>query len=164
MGVNLIGMPPPSSGAAGVFQILEFLGGYDLPLAAFAGTSESAPGTTSLGAHRTVEAFKHAFAMRMNLGDPDYWPNVTAVLEDMLSPTFNSQLRAATRDDSTLPVEAYGARWSQLDDSGTTALDSDESETGNAEPTVANEGGAMKLPAYRGGPSADKGEGIIPRL
>ena len=120
MGVNLIGMPPPSSGAAGVFQILEFLGGYDLPLAAFAGTSESAPGTTSLGAHRTVEAFKHAFAMRMNLGDPDYWPNVTAVLEDMLSPTFNSQLRAATRDDSTLPVEAYGARWSQLDDSGTT--------------------------------------------
>ena len=42
MGVELIGMPPPSSGGAAVAQIIEFLDGYDLPLAS-AGT---------LGAHK----------------------------------------------------------------------------------------------------------------
>ena len=35
MGVGLLGMPPPSSGGAAVAMVLEFLGGYDLPLAAF---------------------------------------------------------------------------------------------------------------------------------
>ena len=106
----------------------------------------------SLGTHRMVEALKHAFAMRMNLGDPDWVANVTAVLDDMLSPAFNEQLRAMTQvimhscfvcwtltskearltinqcvnplallqDDTTLPIDEYGAKWSQLDDSGTT--------------------------------------------
>lgn len=111
MGVELIGMPPPSSGGAAVAQIIEFLDGYDLPLAS-AGT---------LGTHRTAEAFKHAFAMRMNLGDPDSaTPDMTAALNDMLSPTFNAELRSMTKDDRTLNVTAYGAKWNQLDDSGTT--------------------------------------------
>ena len=111
VGVDLIGMPPPSSGGAAVAQIVEFLGGYDLPLAS-AGT---------LGTHRTAEAFKHAFAMRMNLGDPvASTPDMTDALNDMLSPTFNAQLRAMTKDDRTLDVTAYGAKYNQLDDSGTT--------------------------------------------
>ena len=105
MGVELIGMPRQLSGAA-VAQIIEFLDGYDLPLAS-AGT---------LGTHRTAEAFKHAFAMRMNLGDPDSaTPDMTAALNDMLSPTFNAELRSMTKDDRTLNVTAYGAKWNQLD-------------------------------------------------
>jgi gamma-glutamyltranspeptidase/glutathione hydrolase/leukotriene-C4 hydrolase len=109
MGFTLLGMPPPSSGGAAVAQVLEFLGGYARPL--------SSPGT--LGTHRLAEAFKNAFAMRMNLGDPEAaLPNLAAALADMLSPSFNAELRAATLDNATRPATAYGARWNQLDDSG----------------------------------------------
>jgi gamma-glutamyltranspeptidase len=113
MGFTLLGMPPPSSGGAAVAQVLEFLGGYARPL--------SSPGT--LGTHRLAEAFKNAFAMRMNLGDPEAaLPNLAAALADMLSPSFNSELRTATLDNATRPATAYGAQWNQLDDSGTTHL------------------------------------------
>lgn len=54
------GVPPPSSGGATVMQTINFLSGFPLPMA----------GSGSLGSHRMVEAFKHAFAMRMSLGDP----------------------------------------------------------------------------------------------
>lgn len=112
-GFDILGMPPTSSGGAAVAQVMEFMAGFDRPLVRSGG----------LGAHRTVEAFKHAFAMRMNLGDPEAdWPgkNVSGALADMLSPEFNARLRAMTRDDATLDISAYGARWNQLDDSGTT--------------------------------------------
>ena len=57
----------------------------------------------------------------MNLGDPvASTPDMTDALNDMLSPTFNAQLRAITKDDRTLDVTAYGAKYNQLDDSGTT--------------------------------------------
>jgi hypothetical protein len=57
--------------------------------------------------------------MRMNLGDPEAaLPNLAAALADMLSPSFNAELRAATLDNATRPATAYGARWNQLDDSG----------------------------------------------
>ena len=69
-------------------------GGYDRPLAS-AGT---------LGTHRLTEALKHAFAMRMNLGDPETpggLPDLTAAVDDMLSPEFNARLRQATSDNAT---------------------------------------------------------------
>ena len=100
-------------------QVLEFLSGYARPLA-------SAP-DGALGTHRLVEAFKHAFAMRMNLGDPEVpppntsnVPNISGAVRDMLSPAFNAALRAMTKDDATLPLGAYGARWNLVEDHGTT--------------------------------------------
>lgn len=45
-----------------LFQILKILEGFPLPLAS------SGP----LGVHRTIEAMKHAFAMRMGIGDPNF--------------------------------------------------------------------------------------------
>ena len=64
--------------------------GYDLRL----------PAAGTLGTHRIVEAMKHAFALRMNLGDPgpdrnQPFVNVTDVLDAMLSPAFADQLRCA---------------------------------------------------------------------
>ena len=131
MGYTLLGMPPPSSGGAAVTQILEFLSGYDVPLAS-AGV---------LGTHRLTEALKHAFAMRMNLGDPEFLTgvgagaggvggggggaglsNLDAAVRDMLSPEFNAQLRRETLDNATREATAYGAKWNQLEDSGTTHL------------------------------------------
>ena len=118
-GYTVLGVPPPSSGGATVAQVLEFLSGYARPLA-------SAP-DGALGTHRLVEAFKHAFAMRMNLGDPEVpppntsnVPNISGAVRDMLSPAFNAALRAMTKDDATLPLGAYGARWNLVEDHGTT--------------------------------------------
>lgn len=61
---------------------------YDLPLA----------GAGSLGVHRLVESMKHAFALRMSLGDPgpntdDPFVNVNDILNDMLSDSYALQLR-----------------------------------------------------------------------
>ena len=119
LGYTVLGVPPPSSGGAAVAQILEFVSGFAKPLA-------SAP-DGALGTHRLVEAFKHAFAMRMNLGDPEVpppntsnVPNISGAVRDMLSPAFNAALRAMTKDDATLPLGAYGARWNLVEDHGTT--------------------------------------------
>jgi len=56
------------------------------------------PAAGTLGTHRIVEAMKHAFALRMNLGDPGPdagapYVNVTDVLEAMLDPAFAASLR-----------------------------------------------------------------------
>ena len=119
-GYEIHGMPPPSSGGAAVGQILQFLSQFpELSL----GPPLASAG--ALGWHRLAEACKHAFALRMNLGDPGFdWPgeNLTGAIRDMLDPGFNRALiESRYDDDRTQPdVSAYGARWNQLDDSGTT--------------------------------------------
>jgi len=119
-GYEIHGMPPPSSGGAAVGQILQFLSQFpELSL----GPPLASAG--ALGWHRLAEACKHAFALRMNLGDPGFdWPgeNLTGAIRDMLDPGFNRALiESRYDDDRTQPdARAYGARWNQLDDSGTT--------------------------------------------
>lgn len=41
----------------------------------------------NLGTHRLIEALKHMFAVRINLGDPGF-ENISATLSEMLSPSF----------------------------------------------------------------------------
>lgn len=108
MGYTILGMPPPSSGAAGLISVLNILGSY--------GTPDAAKGT--LGLHRTIEAFKHMFAVRMNLGDPKF-VNITDSLSDMLSPEFAVKLKNKIYDNVTFPSEYYGYKWNQLRDHGT---------------------------------------------
>ncbi|KAI8029496.1 Glutathione hydrolase 1 [Camellia lanceoleosa] len=48
----------------------------------------------SLQVHPTVEAFKHAYAVRMNIGDPDF-VNVSSAVSNMLSPKFAASFTAA---------------------------------------------------------------------
>ncbi|GAQ91012.1 gamma-glutamyltranspeptidase [Klebsormidium nitens] len=117
MGYEVLGAPPPSSGGATVIQILKTLSAFDMPLAALG----------ALGTHWIAEAFKHAFAMRMSLGDPEF-VDVTAVLADMLSSDFAAQVRANISDDRTFPPEYYGGKWSQLDDHGTSHVSIVDSE------------------------------------
>lgn len=108
MGYTILGMPPPSSGAAGMILALNILGSY--------GTPDAAQGI--LGLHRTIEAFKHMFAVRMNLGDPKF-VNITDSLSDMLSPEFAVKLKSKIYDNVTFPAEYYGYKWNQLRDHGT---------------------------------------------
>lgn len=63
----------------------------------------------SLGVHRELEALKHAFAVRVNLGDPDF-VNVRDVLADMVSHKFARALFKTIHDNNTLDPKMYGGR------------------------------------------------------
>lgn len=63
----------------------------------------------SLGIHREIEALKHAFALRMNLGDPDI-VNVKNVVADMLSPKFAKELKKTIYDNMTFGPSHYGGK------------------------------------------------------
>lgn len=82
-----------------MLQVLNMLSRYGIP----SGVSGS------LGVHRLVEALKHAFAVRMNLGDPDF-VDVTKVVSDMLSIEFAESLKKKINDNTTFDPKYYGGR------------------------------------------------------
>ncbi|CAN6824944.1 unnamed protein product [Brassica oleracea] len=101
-------MPPPSSGGPSMVLILNILSQYGIP------KGVAGP----LGVHRLVEALKHAFAVRMNLGDPDF-VDVIKVVSDMLSPKFAQELKKKINDDKTFDPKYYGGKWNEIHDHGT---------------------------------------------
>ncbi|KAI3908736.1 hypothetical protein MKW98_029286 [Papaver atlanticum] len=108
MGFTILGMPLPSSGTLGLSLVLNILNSYGLM------DFEKSP----LGLHRLVEALKHMFAIRMNLGDPKF-VNTTQYESEMLSPSFAAMLRDKILDNTTFPPDYYLNKWSQLQDHGT---------------------------------------------
>uniref|UniRef100_A0A0C9QUN3 Glutathione hydrolase n=1 Tax=Wollemia nobilis TaxID=56998 RepID=A0A0C9QUN3_9CONI len=108
MGYTILGMPPPSSGAVGLIFLLNILASYGKPDVV----------KDIVGLHRTIEALKHMFAERMNLGDPNY-VNITDVMSDMLSSKFAEKIRNRIYDNTTFPSEYYEYKYSQLRDNGT---------------------------------------------
>ncbi|KAJ9688263.1 hypothetical protein PVL29_014126 [Vitis rotundifolia] len=108
MGYTIFGMPPPSSGTLGLSLVLNIFTSY--------GSSDAARG--SLGLHRLVEALKHMFAIRMNLGDP-HFVNINNYTSDMLSPSFAEKIRQKILDNTTFSPDYYLNRYSQLRDHGT---------------------------------------------
>ncbi|OEL37893.1 Gamma-glutamyltranspeptidase 1, partial [Dichanthelium oligosanthes] len=111
MGLEVVTMPPPSAGGAGMLLVLNILAQYGLP-SGFAG---------SLGIHRLIESLKHYIAVKMNLGDPDF-VNDSEVLSDMMSPKFAAELKKTIYDNMTFDPKHYGGRWNILSDHGTSHL------------------------------------------
>ncbi|CAN6680912.1 unnamed protein product [Malus baccata var. baccata] len=108
LGYAVFGMPPPSSGTLGLSLVLNIFNSY--------GTTDAANG--DLGIHRLIEALKHMFAIRMNLGDPAF-VDTSEYASAMLSPSFAKKIRQKIFDNTTFPPEYYLHRWSQLRDHGT---------------------------------------------
>lgn len=81
------------------------------------GSSDAAKG--NLGLHRLIEATKHMFAARMNLGDPNF-VNISNAMTEMLSPSFAKQIQEKIFDNTTFPPDYYMNRY---DDSITRVLD-----------------------------------------
>ncbi|KAA8534906.1 hypothetical protein F0562_029878 [Nyssa sinensis] len=108
MGFTVLGMPPPSSGTLGLALVSNIFDSYGSPNAV----------KGSLGLHRLIEAMKHMFAVRMNLGDPDF-VNISKTISEMLSPSFAKKLQQKIFDNTTFPPEYYLHRWNQLRDHGT---------------------------------------------
>ncbi|XP_043709470.1 glutathione hydrolase 1-like [Telopea speciosissima] len=115
-GLEILSMPPPSGGAA-MILVLNILAQYGFPQGV----------SGSLGIHRQIEALKHAFAVRMNLGDPDF-VNDSQVLSDMLSPKFAEELKKTIFDNMTFGPSHYGGRWNQIHDHGTSHMSIVDSE------------------------------------
>lgn len=110
-GYTIYGMPPPSSGTLGMSLVLNILNSY--------GSSKAAVG--NLGLHRMIEAMKHMFAVRMNLGDPAF-VNTAKYMSKMLSQSYADKIQKMILDNTTFPPEYYmnmESRWSQLRDHGT---------------------------------------------
>lgn len=60
--------------------------------------------------HRLIEALKHMFAIRMNLGDPDF-VNISKYEKLMLSHDFADQIRKRIFDNTTFPPDYYMNRY-----------------------------------------------------
>ncbi|TXG69397.1 hypothetical protein EZV62_004332 [Acer yangbiense] len=108
MDLKVIGMPPPSSGGASMILMLNILARYGVSFGV----------SPPLGIHRQIEALKHVFAVRMNLGDPEF-VDLSKVLSDMLSPKFAAALKNAINDNMTFDANHYGGKWNQIHDHGT---------------------------------------------
>ncbi|CAD6341925.1 unnamed protein product [Miscanthus lutarioriparius] len=117
MGLQVVTMPLPSAGGAGMMLVLNILEQYGIP-AGFAG---------SLGIHRLIESLKHYMAVKMNLGDPDF-VNDSEVVSDMISPKFAAELKKTIYDNMTFAPKHYGGRWNILQDHGTSHLSIIDSE------------------------------------
>jgi len=112
-GYTVVGAPPPSSGGAVIMGALRFLSSYTTPLSAFVDT---------LSKHWYVEACAHAFAIRMSLSDPKFYPKENSdAVADLISNGYMESLRKNTSDDSVLSLSQYGGvKWAQLKDSDDT--------------------------------------------
>ena len=111
-GRTVVGAPPPSSGGAAVIAITRFMKGFQ--------DADDVEGGKRTANHRLSEAMKHAFAMRMNLADPDFddeSQSVKGVVDDMISGEYMDYLRTVLyAEDSVQPVESYGGKkWSMKD-------------------------------------------------
>lgn len=108
MGFTIFGMPPPSSGTLGIALVLNILNAFE----------NTDYGKGALGLHRLIEALKHMFALRMNLGDPDF-VDISQTTSQMLSPAFAKKIKQRIFDNTTFPSGYYLPRWSQIEDQGT---------------------------------------------
>lgn len=66
----------------------------------------------SLGLHRLIEALKHMFAERMNLGDPRF-SNINDSVSYMLNPSFAKKIQEKIVDNTTFPPDYYLYRYLQ---------------------------------------------------
>ncbi|CAA6654940.1 unnamed protein product [Spirodela intermedia] len=105
LGYTIVGMPPPSSGTVGLSMVRTTTDSPPPPLSLsdcddFGRLRIAGVGGGRAGVHRLVESLKHMFAVRMNLGDPDF-VNVTAYVSEMLSSSFAEKIRRRILDDAT---------------------------------------------------------------
>lgn len=100
----------PASGAI-LISILNIMEGYDIPR----------DGLSPLTIHRIVEAFKHGYAERTELGDGDFL-EIEERLQEIIGKDYASLRRHNVSDDQTFPVEYYQPKFEPVESPGTTHL------------------------------------------
>ncbi len=106
-GLDILTMPPPSSGGTTLLETLNILEGYRLN-----GFGDGVESDTVL-----IEALKHAFADRAAwLGDADF---VDVPVQKLISKSYADELRLRIRPWTVGSVESYGTSAQLPTDSGT---------------------------------------------
>ncbi|NVN23332.1 gamma-glutamyltransferase [Asaia siamensis] len=96
-GYDIDTAPPPSGGGVALCEMLDILSGYDM----------KALGLRSVaGVQRQVEAMRHAYSDRRDLGDPDFVKNPVAHLID---PAYAAEIRKGIPLDHALNSDALVA-------------------------------------------------------
>ncbi|NHN85934.1 gamma-glutamyltransferase [Acetobacter musti] len=83
--------PPPSGGGVALCEILDILSGYDLKTEGLYSTAAT---------HQEIEAMRHTYSDRRDLGDPDFVRNPVAHLID---PDYAAQIRNSIPADRAVP-------------------------------------------------------------
>jgi gamma-glutamyltranspeptidase len=120
--LTIASIPPPSSGGAAVIGTLRFLSLVSSSLATFPDT---------LAQHRLVEGWKHIFAIRMSLSDPDYnTETVEDAVADLVSSSYvvDTLLSSSYYDENNVQhLSMYGGpKWALLSDDGSESSDSQQ--------------------------------------
>lgn len=115
-GKTLYTSPAPGGGPILAF-ILNILEGYNMTEKSIANLNSSI-----LTTHHIVEAFKHAYAWRTKLADPDF-VDVNELVKNLTSKEFAESIRKLIRDDTTFnDASHYGAIYHSKEDHGTAHL------------------------------------------
>ena len=78
---------------------------------------------TILTYHRIVETFKHAFAKRTELGDPEFVENVNNIVTQMLTDEYAQQIRNAVDDNKSFnDVKYYALKYVTPENHGTSHI------------------------------------------
>ena len=78
---------------------------------------------TILTHHRIIETFKHAFAKRTELGDPDFVENVSSIITEMLSNDYALKIRNAVDDNKSFDdVTHYASKYVTPENHGTSHI------------------------------------------
>ncbi|WAR01462.1 GGT1-like protein [Mya arenaria] len=112
---------PPSSGAVYMF-ILNILNGFN-----FSNDSVSTVPEATKSWHRMVEAFKHAYSLRTQLGDnhvgtPAFREYVNELVRNMTDASFGEARRQMINDSTTFGTDYYQPMFSNVWDHGTSHL------------------------------------------
>ncbi len=119
-GLDVVTMPPPSSGGIVIAQLFDMLEARPDLLAPATDPARAGGHNTAPYIHVITECFKHGFADRARwMGDPGF---VDVPLQRLLDPS-TIRARAATIDPArTLPINDYGTARRPPEDHGTSHL------------------------------------------
>ncbi|GFS25966.1 gamma-glutamyltranspeptidase 1 [Elysia marginata] len=113
--LKMISPPPPSSGVVLSFM-LAILDGYNLGVKDLKSSDDRV-----LTYHRTIEAFKFAYAKRTALGDEDF-VDVKELVANLTSKAYVDSIRELITDDITHDYNYYGPSFYTPKTSGTSHL------------------------------------------
>ncbi|KAG0245765.1 hypothetical protein BGX31_006239 [Mortierella sp. GBA43] len=142
LGRKIYAPPAPTSGPA-MIGILNILERYDIG---------RAKDRINLDAHYLAEAMKYGYALRTELGDPDF-TDIQEKIEKMVSKDTAARIRANISDTRTFPVDYYNPHWAPVDNHGTTSLSTvDKDNMALLEPETGiilnNEMDDFSIPGY----------------
>jgi gamma-glutamyltranspeptidase len=133
---TVVSIPPPSSGGAAVIGTLRFLSLQASSSSSSSSSSGLAAFPETLAQHRLVEGWKHVFAMRMSLSDPDYnSETVEEAVDDLVESSYIADTLLSSGyydEESVRHLAMYGGpKWALLNNDGGNSSSQEDQHEGD---------------------------------